>query len=374
MSEQIGLDIVERRLREADLPFTTLDLDDSACLVVTAAGGRLLGPFPRAEDRSLLWINPAFRSSGAWKRFRSDGGWNLGGDRVWIAPEIQFSIRDRGDVTGSYLLPPAMDPGHYTLSRPTGQSAVLQAEMDLKAYNIADGLVSLSVERRVEPAPNPLRSLSRAGDLMEGVTYCGYEHHIRLYLRSASAAPAETWSLIQLPQGGAAIIPLPQGADVGWYWKTERTDTLQPFDTMSIVPFLPGNLFKMGFRAAQSNGTAAYVHALGKDHYSLIIRRFFINPSATYSEEPFFEPGDRGYALHLYNSGNDSDEFGEIECNGHSIGGDTGRTESHDTMLLWAYQGPQASLREIFYCLGGISRSTLDHVWPEMVAHLPRGS
>ena len=64
-------------------------------------------------------------------------------------------------------------------------------------------------------------------------------------------------------------------------------------------------------------------------------------------EEPADRPGRRGDAIHVYNDDGMFGGFGELECHGQTIGGETGRSSSTDQMLLWVYVGPEHKLIEI---------------------------
>jgi len=153
------------------------------------------------------------------------GEWNLGGERLWIAPEMQYAIKDRKRLEESYELPKAMDPGSYRLSEESKATAkrsqdynernavLLSASFELHAYNLASGTKLLETERRIKAAPNPLRELAAYRALMEGLSYAGYEHYITLTdlgsrPDSPSDAWSETWTIMQLHQGGTLTIPL----------------------------------------------------------------------------------------------------------------------------------------------------------------------
>ncbi len=83
------------------------------------------------------------------------------------------------------------------------------------------------------------------------------------------------------------------------------------------------------------------------------MRNFYNDPSATYLEEPPDRPGQRGYSVHVYNDGGKFGGFGELECNGRSIGGQTGRSASTDVFTLWLYVGATEKIKNITaYMLG----------------------
>jgi hypothetical protein len=110
----------------------------------------------------------------------------------------------------------------------------------------------------------------------------------------------------------------------------------------------------VGYKAAHLFGRVAYLNRFDDERSYLFVRNFFNNPSAAYAEEPAHSPGRRGHSFHVYNDGGMFGGFGELECEGQTIGGPTGRTSSTDQMLLWLYIGPDEKLRHILCHLFGI--------------------
>jgi hypothetical protein len=115
----ITLDTMISRCRENRLYYRILDTGENARLLVLERGGRVFGPFFGAEG-GLLWTNCAWGDAGAFHGLLAGGEWNVGGDRVWIAPEIQFHVRDRSDPDRSMRIPRATDPGAYRLHESDG--------------------------------------------------------------------------------------------------------------------------------------------------------------------------------------------------------------------------------------------------------------
>jgi hypothetical protein len=84
------------------------------------------------------------------------------------------------------------------------------------------------------------------------------------------------------------------------------------------------------------------------------VRSFSTHPSSEYPEEPPDVPGRRGDVIQIYNDDGGFGDFGEMECNGQTIGGATGRSEIHDTLALYLFSGPTERLQAILYELLGI--------------------
>ena len=77
------------------LPYGVMPLQEGITLVITQHGGRIFA-FDESGE-SLFWINPLLADATAFGDFLAAGGWNLGGERIWIAPEIQYIIQNRTD-------------------------------------------------------------------------------------------------------------------------------------------------------------------------------------------------------------------------------------------------------------------------------------
>jgi hypothetical protein len=90
------------------------------------------------------------------------GDWCIGGDRVWLAPEVQFNIPDRlhWDSGGAYVLPKAVDPGEYRLGNPGDGAVSLEQTVSLQLHNLASGTKKVRVCRTVRAARDPLRSFT----------------------------------------------------------------------------------------------------------------------------------------------------------------------------------------------------------------------
>jgi hypothetical protein len=359
-------DIVEvvQRLEENHLAFIELPLQTGTKVIVMERGARILGPFlPTGE--SLLWLNPVWRNKRSFREFIVNKEWNIGGERIWIAPEMQFCIRDRSHLLESYQLPFAMDPGEYRISTSELGFPTIQTTMMLEAYNLASGSVEISVDRLVHPAPNPLRRLHTYTEVMQQVRYSGYIHEINLHLPSQSKIFCETWDVMQVKQGGTVFLALPETTQQSWYYHPIDPSCTYRQGTLWTIGMERENKYKIGIHSANYGGRVAYLSKTEeRGIWSLLVRNHLVDPSGYYTEEPFTSAGENGYALHFYNSGDPALPFGEIECNGQAIGGDSQNTTSRDQMATWFFLGSLESLQEIARTLLPLSKTQLQSFWP----------
>lgn len=353
MNDPITFQQMTAALSAAGEAYEVLPLQNGVSLVVTQRGGRVFGPFLAPDAASLYWTNPALASARTLESFVQAGEWNLGGERFWIAPEIQYNVRDRGDFWGTIAVPPAMDPGSYTLAAQPG-GVCLQVAMTLRANTAPPGDKALTLERSIAPVADPLRALRNHADLLDGVTYAGYMQRATLRDTAPDAIMSEAWNLIQLNPGGQLIIPASPALQTTRYFNTVPAEARTVTDGAVRLRITGDVKYKVGYKAAHVTGRIGYFHAPDDGPAYLLVRSFPNNPSTVYIEEPPDDPGDTGDSIHVYNDDGATGGFGEMECHGQTIGGETGQSAQTDTFLLWMYAGPADRLRTIAVHLLGV--------------------
>jgi len=326
-------------LEEQGIAYEVLALQNEVTLVVVRRGGRLFLFLPDGE--SIFWLHQAFDDPNAFAKLVGRDEWNIGGERVWISPEIQFNIRDRRDVWASYHLPRQMDPGEWILERVTEDTCRLSQELPLETYNTASGQKRLIVERSIRPVEDPLRNLTAYRELTRGVVFSGYEHAITITEVERDGISCQAWDLIQLRPSGIVLVPGSPRAELTEYLEPSGSSVESGHDHVRI--HITGDQrFKVGIKAAHLFGRLAYLRRIDDGRACLIVRNFFNNPSTPYIEEPPQTPGRWGDSVHVYNDGGALGGFGELECFGQTIGGDTDRTASrrcYDPLALRRTRG-----------------------------------
>jgi hypothetical protein len=303
MNSKITYHQILARLEENNLSYGELTLQNDVSIIISRRGGRIFGPFLSRESESIFWTNEAFAQTGRFKEFLSSGSWNIGGDRIWIAPEIQYHVPDRSDFWGSVFWPEQVDPGRYLLDQPEPGQWCLTQDMTLQAYNLASGQKELYLERLIRQVDDPLRNVGDYPDLVNGVLFAGYEQVVTLSEPRRDDIVSEAWSLTQLNPGGMLVIPASP--------RVEYTDYYEPVDG-SLQTIHPDHVrlqitgdrqYKVGYKSAHVFGRLAYYNHLDDSRAYLIVRNFFNNPSMPYAEEPDHSPGCRGHSIHVYNDG-----------------------------------------------------------------------
>jgi hypothetical protein len=349
-----------QRLRENNLRYVRFELQNGVFLIVAERGGRVLGPFTQPGTEGIYWLNPLWADAGAFTQAIRAGEWNLGGERVWIAPEIQYIVQDRRDFWGSIHLPAQMDPGCFRLSRPAENMVTLENELTLTAYNLAAGEKSLRLRFSLHPIDNPLRCLPDFTSLMSGVTYGGYEQVVTLAEEKTTSVQSESWNLVQLNPGGTLFIQ--SGPQMNYHDYFEPVDSAhQQIGPHGVSVRITGQRrFKTGYSALHVTGRVTYINSLADGNAYLLVRNFYNNPSAPYIEEPPHLPGAHGDSIHVYNDGGAYGGYGEVEVHGQTIGGATGRSASTDAFGLWLYVGEPVRLARITAHLSGMSAAEID--------------
>ena len=353
MDNKINYRTLISRLEENALPYGILPLQNDMLAVITQRGGRIY-PFLDEDSNCLFWVNGAFAQAQAFKDFLDSGHWNLGGDRIWIAPEVQYSISDRNDFNGSFLLQEQMDPGRYQLESTNNGSWRLHQGFTMDAHILAFGQKELHINRLVRKIEDPLRVLDDYPVLSEGVKYGGYEQLITLEEMTRDDIVSEVWSLIQLNPGGTLYIPTLPCLEYTDYLAPAGQTYFQMHPNYVSLKITGDHHYKHGYKSTGVFGRLGYFNSLEEGYASLVVRNFFNNPSAHYSEEAAHIPGRRGHSIHVYNDDGGLGGFGELECNGQTIGGASGRSAALEQMVLWIYVGESQKVKEITWRLLGI--------------------
>jgi len=355
MNNKINFHQIVDCLKEQNLSYGVLTLQNDTSIIISEYGGRIFGPFLSPESESTFWINQALAHPDSFEAFLKSGDWNLGGERIWIAPEIQYNVHDRTDFWNTYDLPKQVDPGQYALSQPKPNQWQLVQDINLKTYNLTDGQKGLHVEKMIHQVEDPLRHLGNYETLIEGLTFAGYEQVVSLSETESDDILTESWNSIQLNPGGSLLIPAAPGVEYSDYYAPIDED-YQTLNPNHICLKISGDRqYKVGYKAAQVFGRLAYYNHLEDGRAYLIARNFFNNPSAPYAEEPAALPGRRGHSIHVYNDDGGFGGFGELEVNGQTIGGDTGRSSSADQFVLWLYVGAAEKVKQLIPHLLGVS-------------------
>jgi hypothetical protein len=323
--------------------------DDGTRLLILPYGGRILGVFAPGSEENFLWTNSALNSvESAQTYYASDDWQNSGGDRTWLAPEVDFFFPKfpNVDIAG-YWQPRSLDPGNYELTK-TNHGVKLTNRLNIEGFR-SKKRVELEITKSVAAAPNPLRY--DAAIRIDAIEYAG--HTLLTSLRILDPDPNDAplvglWSLTQMPHQGELFIPTYSRTEPRIYFGLVDTppDELATSDRLVRFKMRAAGEHKIGVRAAITTGRIGYIYPTGNQH-ALIVRNFFVNPSGEYADVPWTEPEDRGYSTQACSVNSRWGMFSEMEYHVPAIGEGTGLRQIEDRSQLWAFRGSREDIEKI---------------------------
>lgn len=341
-----SLDVI---LAEIGRPGEMCSYPDGSRLLLHLHGARVLGLFAADSEENFYWTHSALSSSGSAAAFFRSSGWhNLGGERTWLAPEIDLFFPRYPDLT-AYEPPAGLDPGKYRLER-VEPSVRLVSRSELKLFRSRQ-TIHVEISKTWGPGVNPLR-YEACWKQLAGVEFAGYTQRITLRLMGThadEAGPVGTWSLVQLPPAGELFVPLHGETQPQVYFGTIAPGDLTVDNRSVRYKMGASGIQKIGIRAAAGTGRAGYMYST-RGRWALVVRNFSVNPSGEYVDVPWKssgEVGDRAYVLQACNVNNDLGSFGELECHAPAIGRGTGCGKHEDVSQVWAFRGSKEMIQVI---------------------------
>jgi hypothetical protein len=192
-----------------------------------------------------------------WSPATSDAPWNLGGERLWIGPEVDWFWQRVGKPDFSlYQVPADLNPDRWSVTRRDADSCCGEIEVSLQSAH-RDARVRLGISRAFEL--NPTSGIESRGGLSFRISTA------LEILDGTAGQPVDLWSILQVLFGGSMIIP-----------------------------------------------TVAYARPIGSD-WLVLERSFPLHPALRYCDSPMDLPGTQGDALQFFNDDGSFGCFGEME-------------------------------------------------------------
>jgi hypothetical protein len=336
-------------LKAVGKPAELYQTNDGTRVLILPYGGRVLGVFAPGSDENFLWTNSALDTVESARAYYASDDWqNSGGDRTWLAPELDFFFPKfpNIDIAG-YWQPRSLDPGNYELTK-SAHGIKLANRLNIEAFR-SKKRVELEIAKSVASAPNPLRYDSALG--IGEVEYAG--HTLLTSLKIIDANPENAplvglWSLTQMPHQGELFVPTYSRTEPRIYFGLVDAppDELAMSDRLVRFKMRAPGEHKIGLRAAVTTGRIGYIYPAGNQH-ALIVRNFAVNPSGEYADVPWTEPEDRGYSTQACSVNSRWGMFSEMEYHVPAIGGTTGLRHVEDRSQLWAFRGSRKDIVKI---------------------------
>lgn len=332
-------------LSEVGKPTKVYKSGDGTMVLVLPYGGRVLGLFSKGSDENFYWTNPVLESAAQAKEFYESDQWhNSGGDRTWLAPEVDLFLPNFPTLD-KYHQQRSLDPGNYQVVT-SGDSFKLVNRLTVTLSRLRRS-VDLEIAKWIGPAPNPLR-YERDIDV-GGLEYAGYTQHTSLELLDGDAdgeARVGLWNLVQMPHGGDLLVPTYGRTCPKKIFGDIPPQDLVVTDQLVRYKMRQAGEHKIAIRAVATAGRVGYIYRAG-EKWALIVRNFVVNPSGEYVDVPWDDPDDLGYSTQACNVNSGLGSFSELEYHIPAIGRETGRSCCNDEAQVWAYRGPQESVLQV---------------------------
>ncbi len=333
------------RLRETlakvGKPTETWKSPDGSTVLVLPYGGRILGLYTRDLEQNFFWTHTSLDSVETARAFYASKDWhNSGGDRTWLAPEMDFFLPKYPD-TSAYMQPRALDPGHYELT--SGNGTITVKNQLTVQLSRSKATADLEITKRLAPAPSPLVEADVGPTDLE---YAGYTLYTSLEIKGPDkkVGPVGLWSLLQLPHQGEFLVPTFSKSKAKKYFGNVNESDVAISENLVRYKMDAIGEHKIGLKALSLAGRMGYISSPTKDTAALVIRNFSINPSGKYVDAPWTEPESPGAAVEACNINSNLGAFSEMEYHTPAIGGQTGLSYCEDSSQVWAFRGPRQSI------------------------------
>ncbi len=311
---------------------------DGARLLVLPEHGRLLGLYPDDADENFLWTNPALRDEASARAYFARRGWsNPGGDRTWLAPEIELFIGDVDRVFETYAVQSALDPGQWKVAAATAAEVRLVNETRVRLHR-QNRDVGVRLTKTYSVAPNPLRDVA-------GLQVAGYTLATTLEVESQPGVPTRLgiWNLLQLPQPGTMWIPTraPARPHVVFGAPAAGELTVTPgLVRWNMAP--PGGDAKISLKPQPLTGRVGYSRASDTSGMQdLVVREFSVGAERDYVDALWAPPHEAGWAFQSCCVRNGAECFNELEYHAPAVTARSGEAVIRDESRVWAFRGPR---------------------------------
>jgi hypothetical protein len=347
------LDRLNERYRE-------IGSEETGRMLILERGSRMLEMRTRAGGESAFWTNPSALA---------EGSWNVGGDRTWLSPELDFHM----DPQGTYFVPAELDPGTYRMADGEYPGMCECSQTFTIANRHTPHRINVSLRKRYSPLPNPLRTSGITGAGFEA-EYSGYECETLLWawptvsVESGDEAPqsgdkekrgrwCNSWSIMQVPLGGIAIVPTIGNPRPDWMYGPDGEVGMTADSRHLRIPFTGGSRFKLSLDALQSAGRFGYVRKINEEESSLLVRQFQARPSGFYPDYPQHREDYEGSCMQFFCDGGQLGGFGELEYHAPAIRWEAFPRSSADVSQVYYFVGPARAIAETAEKLLGIAVS-----------------
>jgi hypothetical protein len=349
-------------------PAVALVFGDGTRILVRPTSGRLLGLYPPGSEDNFLWMNPALVSEAMTQAlfdplgymeewmpplspdlpgadFFDQSGWiNPGGDRTWLAPEIDLFIEDLDRPWETYAVQRALDPGYWKLESASRSELTLTNDTRVRLHR--SGLeVGARLSKNYSPAENPLQGTSLAN---AGLEFAGYTQITTLEQESVPGCAIRLgiWNLLQLPSPGVMLIPTCSAVQPRLVFGTLSNGECQTEPRMVRWEMeTRGTNAKIALKPQSLTGRAGYFREHASDGTAdLVVREFDVDPDGDYVDGLWEPPNETGWAFQACCVREGGEQFNELEY--HTAAPASEASPHRDESRVWAFRGPANAIVE----------------------------
>jgi hypothetical protein len=283
--------------------------NEAGVITIAPMRGRILQA--NVGGHNAFWTGP--KTSHSWD------SWNLGGDRLWLAPEVDWYWQaSEQSEFGQYGVPAAIDPGAWELVRADVGYCEIAQRVSLRHRRHADRF-DVEMRRSISPA--------RLSSAHFFASYLAYRVDNSLSINEARSGQAfGLWSLIQVPPGGTMHLPCQGECSFRDYLEPIPADLWQISGREIRLRVTAERQYKIGIGPTKTTGRATYVRPVG-DQYLVVYRAFFAQPWRDYCDVPAQPQESYGDAVQVFDDGGIAGGYGELEY--HSPCLVAGRESNH---------------------------------------------
>ena len=312
-----------------------LDLPTGGKVAVLPQGGRIIGLWSKTGENHL-WTHPGLGDPLSAASFFTQKGWpNSGGDRCWLAPEIDlfFPPGKIGDP-GFYAVPATLDPGDYQVTQ--GANAIsMQQSVGLSAGG-------LPVTARITRCCTGVSDPYARNDL----TFAGYALKTELCLTGPEPVRLGLWQLLQLPAPGTMLLASKGQAKIWEVFGDFRADTIRNTAQGLQWDMNSGATRKIAVLASQTGSRCGHLRQDKHGDWHLVVREFSVDPSGDYCDALWNNPAQRGFAFQSCLVDHPTlGRFNELEHHSPAAIANGPAVCDHSTVLAWS--GPAENIRSL---------------------------
>lgn len=266
------------------------------------------------EGSKAIWTNPSYQDD-----------WNIGGDRMWIAPEVDWYWTTLKKVDfQQYKIPEEVDPGNWEVAKTEDGYCRVRQDISMKNNN-RDSSIRFELTRSFTAV--------QTGQMPYFRKHTAYQTDNELCIRGGTdGQKVGLWSILQVPAGGKMYTRCYGQTPFRCYFGTITDNLWRKENDLLQLDITANQQYKIGIAPDSINGTVAYARKVS-DEYLVICRKFFPQPWRTYCDVPILDLKSQGDAIQVYNDDGEYGQFGEMEYHSPSLQVGTGNDRIMDSNL-----------------------------------------